>query len=189
VDPSTLLSLGLALLVVVILGAIIFRAMGLAGRHSQWLVSVHYRNRPDVDLERVSRALAVAFPGAALTTRMTEPQQWVASHPEHGDYVVKLRETLPEPTPDSPTKFRVDLSVIAPGRPSESGQGALLEALCTLAEAFARQGAAFISRERSFPSPSDTPTVVRVDAAVLEQLAAGRTSVFEKPGQPGAQSS
>lgn len=180
-ETSTLLSLGLALLVVIIVGTVISRAMGLAGRHSAWLVSVHYRNRPEVDVASVNRVLAVAFPGAALASRMSEPQQWVASHPEHGDYVVKLRENLQEPTPDSPTKFRVDLTVIALERPSEAAQVVLLQTLCRLAEAFARQGGSFVSRERSFPSPSDRPVVLRVEAAVLDQLAEGRTAVFEKP--------
>lgn len=177
-ETSTLLGIGVAVVLVVGIAIIVTRVMGLARRHSRWSVSVHFAERPAIDVETVNRALTAALPGTKLSSALSQPNQWVAAHPEDGQYVVKLQESSQEPSPTAPTKFRVDLSVIAPKQPSEAEHEALLEKLCRLAVPFARKGAGYVSKAVSFPSASDTPVVKKLDAPLLEKLAAGRADVF-----------
>ncbi len=167
-----ILGIIVAVVVVGLIVLVVTQAKALARRHSRWTVTVHYESKPSIDAAVVDRALAGAFPGAKLASTEQETERWVAPDAQ-GEFVVRLWESPQKPSPASPTKYRLDLSVIAKAVPTDVEQQALLEKLCRLAVPFARQGGSFVSNALSFPSVKDVPVVKKVEPKLLDALAKG----------------
>jgi len=163
------------IVVAVVVGIVVLvvtQAKALARRHSRWTVTVHYETKPSIDAAVVNRALGGAFPGKKLESSEQQAERWIAPDAQ-GDFVVRLWESPEKQGPSSPTKYRLDLSVIAKTVPTDAEQQALLEKLCQLAVPFARLGGSFVSNALSFPSLKDAPVVKKVEPKLLESLAKG----------------
>ncbi len=154
-----------------IIGAllVVFRASTSKPRQSEFTLMVHYLERPTIGPEVVNDALAEAFPGLALTTTTTSPNEWIAKHPHDGEYIVRLRvESIFPPNTGASV---VSLFVFSDTHPSKERQQEILANQCRVAAAFARRGGAFVSR--AYTLSQREPRAVKVDASVLEQLSQG----------------
>lgn len=156
----------------ILVGALLvaYRVSVISSRQSNYTVRVHYLERPTIGPEVLNAAFAEAFPGLAFASTEASRYKWNAKHPQDGEYTVRLR--VESFFPPRTGAFVVSVFVFCDSPLSKARQGEILANQCRVAAAFARRGAAFLSRGRS-ESDVIGSACVKVDESVLERLSQG----------------